>query len=237
MAQQINLYDPALERRRDWLALHTVAGTAAVLAVAIAALGFWARSDLPALTAASATGESRLQAMREQLAALGQQVARHQPDARLEQEVAAKRALLAMRSEVLDILRQSLGPEARSFADYLRGLARQSVSGLWLTGISVDAQSGGMEISGRTVDPALLPEYIRRLNREKVFQGQTFAALQLEAAKPETPAAGPAPATPPVVAHAPYHEFRLIPTRNSDAVSATGSAQLTRRSTAAGGAG
>lgn len=239
MAQQINLYDAALERKRDWLALHYVAGTAVVLAVAVAVLGYVARSDLPELVAASAAGENRLQATREQLTALGRQIAQRQPDTRREQEVAAKRMLLAMRTDVLGILRQSLGPEAHSFADYLRGFARQTVSGLWLTGVSVDAKSGGMEITGRTVDPALLPEYIRRLNREAAFQGQTFAALKLDAGKPEAPTAGASAAqmTPPVPAQAPYHEFKLIPARSGDGKTVDGTARLTQRSAAAGGAG
>lgn len=212
MAGQINLYDPALERRRDWLALHYVVGLSTALAVLVGALGFVARIDLPALTAQAANVESQLKAARDQVAALGRQAAGRKPDERLQQEIASRRLLLEARSEILATLRQSLGPDSHSFADYLRGFARQSVTGLWLTGFTIDMAGGGMEIHGRTIDPALLPEYIRRLDQEKAFEGQTFAALKLELAKPEAPNAEVTSTTrQPVPQRAPWHEFTLVP--------------------------
>jgi hypothetical protein len=220
MTQQINLYDPALERQRDWLALMNVVGLMAVLVAAVGTAGYLARLDLPALTAQSDASENQLKATREQLATLGQQAATRKPDPRLEQEIAAKRLLLGTRGEVLVILRQSLGPEAgSSFAAHLQGLARQTVAGLWLMDFYIDAGSGSMEIKGRTIDPALLPEYIRRLNKEMAFQGREFAALKLAAGKPDAPPLGVAtttktpPVAPGTALPAPYHEFTLIPVK------------------------
>jgi hypothetical protein len=138
---------------------------------------------VPALNVQLAASETQLKTMRDQVAALGQQAANRKPDPQVEQEMGAARLLLDARGEVLTVLKQRLGPEATSFADYLRGFARQSIAGLWLTGFSFEAASGGMEIHGRTVDPALLPEYIRRLNKETVFQGALFA-LKLVEGKP-----------------------------------------------------
>jgi len=208
MSQQINLYDPTLERKRDWLALTNVVIGGVGLAVLVGAAGLLARQDLPALTAQSSSGDSQLKAMRDQVTALGQRGSR-KADPRLEQQLAAKREWLALRGEVLATLRSSLGPGAASYAEYLRGFARQTVSGLWLTGFSVRA-GNGIEIRGNTVDPALLPEYIRRLNQEAAFQGQTFAALTLDRPKPATTAttggaAGAAAGLPR------WHEFTLIP--------------------------
>lgn len=240
MVQQINLYDPGLLRQRDWLALGNVVAAGLLLAVAVGLLGAWARQDLPALTAQAAANEGQLKAMRDQIAALGQQAASRKPDPRLEQELGAARLLLDARGEVLAVLKQRLGPDADSFADYLRGFARQSVAGLWLTGFSFDAASGGMEIQGRTVDPALLPEYIRRLNQEQAFQGRAFAALKLVEGKPEArPAATVAPASAPAAAaagtattvRAPFHEFTLTPAKDG------GAAQVLTRAPAPGTGG
>lgn len=215
MAQQINLYDARLERRRDWLALHYVAGLIAGLALLVGASGYLVRMDLPAMTAQAATTESQLKAARDQIAALGAKTANRKPDPRLEEELKAVRTLLGVRSEVLATLKRSIGPDAQSFADYLHGFARQSVDGLWLTGFSIAAgdQGRGMEIRGRTVDPALLPEYIRRLNREAAFQGQSFSALRLEEAKPAK--TGVTPGSRADVRPA-WHEFTLVPTRTPE---------------------
>lgn len=241
--QNINLYDPRLERQRDWLALHFVAGAALVLSCLVAAAGFAARTNLPTLAAQSAAGESQLKAIRDQVTALGQQASSRKPSAQLEQSLVSQRTLLELRGEILATLRQSLGPDAHSFAAYLRGLASQTVPGLWLTAFSVNAVNDSMEIRGLTLDPALLPEYIRRLNKEEAFRGRSFAALKLGVKQPETAAAPAAPdgKVQPAAARLPtHHEFMLIPAKEGDKTSGgstSGAARLTQNSTQAGGAG
>jgi len=215
VAQQLNLFDPALLRKRDWLALANVVMLALVLMVVVAVAATVVRRDIPSLTGQVASNENQLKVMREQVVVLGQRVANRKPDPRLENELTESRLLLDARNAVLTALRQRMDPRAGSFAEYLRGFARQSVSGLWLTGISVDAASQGMEIRGRTVDPALLPEYIQRMNKEPAFQGRAFSALKLAEGKAE-PLPG-APATPTATQPADaakkalFHEFTLIP--------------------------
>jgi hypothetical protein len=217
VAQQLNLFDPALLRKRDWLALANVVMLALLLLVAVAVAATVVRRDVPSLTAQVATNENQLKLMREQVIVLGQRVANRKPDQRLENELSENRLLLDARNAVLTALRQRMDPSAGSFAEYLRGFARQSVSGLWLTGIAVDAASHGMEIRGRTIDPALLPEYIQRMNKEPAFQGRAFSALKLAEGKtdvvPGTPAATNAAANTPADAakKALFHEFTLIP--------------------------
>jgi hypothetical protein len=241
MTQQINLFDAALQRQRDWLALTNVVAGAGLLALVVGASGFMARSDLPTLRTQVAAGDMQLKTSRDQLAALGQRAAA-KPDARLEQEVSASRQLLALRGEVLQFLRQGIGPGAVSYAEQLRAFARQSVAGLWLTRFDFNANPASMEIHGRTTDPALLPEYLRRLNREPAFQGRAFAALKLTEGKPDPLAA--APTQPrgagmpmaPVAQKAPYHDFMLIPQKAPASGDAGKPAVLTQSRTA-GGAG
>lgn len=218
MAQQINLYDSTLLKQRDWLSLSNVAVAGVLLLLLVIAAGALARLDLPTLTAQTASGEAQLQSMRDQLATLGQQVASRKPDPRLEQELGAAQLLLSARGEVLTVLQQRLGPQAGSFAEYLRGFGRQSMSGLWLTAFNFDA-NGSMEIHGRTLDPALLPDYIRRLGKERAFQGRSFAALRLDEGKADvaTGVSGQPAKTVAAPPKAPYHEFVLIPTRAEDA--------------------
>lgn len=229
MSQQINLYDPALETQRDWLALSNVVLAGALLVLVVGVFGVLARQNVPLLTAQTAANETQLQALREQMTALGRQISDRKPNPRIEQELGAARILLAARGEVLETLRRRLGPDSESFAAYLNGFARQSLAGLWLTGFSYDATHGGMEIHGRTVNPALLPEYIGRLNREPAFRGRAFSALKLVAGKPDPVPGAPAqPVAAPIAAvtqKAPFHEFVLTP---SVAPSLSKSAVLTQ---------
>ncbi len=223
MAQQINLFDPALLRKRDWFALSNVVLGAGLAAVLVAAAGFLARGGLPELQTQAKTGETQLKAMREQVLVLGQRVADRKADPRIEQELDVARHLAEARGVVLETLRQGLAADVPPFADYLRGLARQSMTGLWITGFVWDATSDSMEIRGRTTDPALLPEYIRRLNREPAFRGHAFAALKVAEGKPEpvanttTPSAAKSSVPAEAAQKALFHEFTLIPVKTGEA--------------------
>ncbi|MCX7156851.1 MAG: PilN domain-containing protein [Rhodocyclales bacterium] len=70
------------------------------------------------------------------------------------------------------------------FADYLRGFARQVPEGLWLKAFTIESGGNDMEIHGSMLNAAALPDYIRRLGTEKVFQGRNFAALTMNRVEP-----------------------------------------------------
>ena len=184
MSRQINLYDPNLRRKRELLSAINLAVTALILLLILGLFAAWARSTAARLEAEVAVLEPQTKALQDQLLVLGQQVSTRKPDAALEQELAAAKSKVDSHTGILALLQKGLGPDAVSFATYLQGFVRQTPSGLWLTGFTVDGDGSGMEIQGRTVDPALVPQYIKRLNGEKAFQGRAFSALQLSIPAP-----------------------------------------------------
>ncbi len=216
MSQQINLYDPALLRKREWLTAANLAAGCGVLLLAVGGWGAAARTQLATLEAESRELAPAVKGLQDQIVALGKQAASAKPDARLEAELAAARKRLRLRRDVLAALKKGVGAESRSFAEYLRGFARQAPKGLWLTSFNIGDGGASMEIHGRMTDASLLPDYIARLNNEKAFRGRAFAALKIEAGKAESPdgkaqgsgAAG-APSAPSQPA--PFLEFTLIP--------------------------
>jgi hypothetical protein len=222
VAQQINLYDPALKRKRDWFALSNVVLGAGIAAVLVVAAGLLARGGLPALQTQASASETQLKAMREQVLVLGQRVAERKADPRIEQELSAARQLAEVRGVVLQTLRQRLESDAPAYAEYLRGLARQSMTGLWITGFVWDAANDSMEIRGRTTDPALLPEYIRRLNREPAFRGHAFAALNVAEGKVEAAKSAQAAAPTEASPKAGFHEFTLVPVKTGESAGKQG---------------
>lgn len=220
MTQQINLYDAALLRRREWLTAANLVVATLALVLAMVGWSVAVRAQVAALEAENARLAPEVKTLREQMTALADQAASRKPDARLEAELASTQAVLARRGDILAALRKGVGGDAASFGEYLRALARQSVGGLWLTGFSVDEGGSGLKIRGRMADPALLPEYIRKLNNEPAFQGRAFATLKVttgqSAPPPGVAAAAPAPAPAPAATDArsarpPYHEFVLAP--------------------------
>lgn len=205
MTHHINLYDPALLRRREWLTAANLAFAAAAIFLVMLLWGSWARIDAAGLGEQAAALEGQLKAAREQSVALASQLATRRADPALELSVAAAKELLGVRRNIRDALGQGVASAATGQADYLRGLARQTVANLWLTEFSIGPEGARMEIRGRTLDPATLPEYIRRLNAEPAFRGRRFAALSVSLPEVVAGSDGKPAARPP------WHEFALVP--------------------------
>ena len=214
MSQQINLYDPALLRKRELLTAASLAAVALLLLAGVGGWGALAHAQLAGLQSEVSALEPQFNTLQEQVVTTGKQLASVKPDPRLETELAAARSTLSLRADVVAALKKGLGAESASFAEYLRGLSRQSVTGLWLTGFVI-SENGEMEIHGRMIDAAQLPEYIRRLNSEKAFQGRAFAALNVSAGTAAATDATSALATVGTTATthkaAPYLDFALTP--------------------------
>lgn len=195
MSAQINLYHERYLKQRDLLALANVVGAAVALLVALGAYGAWAWRDAAARQAEAAAAEVTLKQVKEQLEAQAKAASTRKPSPQLAAEVASAEALLARREQIVKLLEGGDMGSTAGFAEYLRGFARQAPEGLWLTGFTIGGGGKDMEIRGRMLNGAALPEYIRRLGTEKAFQGRSFAALTVN--RPDAPVAPASQAQPP----------------------------------------
>jgi hypothetical protein len=210
MTQHVNLYDASLRITRDWLgpeSFASVVGTAIASVALGAVITQW---DARRLQAPAREVSAALQAQQSALQQLAKQVDSLRPDPRLVADVSTAQATLEQRQAALHLLRAGgLGhPEGHSAA--LQAFARQSIDGLWLTGLVLDRRD--MALRGRAMSPELIPAYVGRLNREPALQGRAFRALDIqrpadeEAAKPASDAARRL---------APYVEFALTGSNGS----------------------
>lgn len=228
MSQQINLLNPAFRKTRDWLTAAPIAIAAGVLLASLAAAAVLTATKADSLQRTADQQAASLKSAQERLTTLSKAAAEGKPNPQLATDLANARAMLKGREDVMKILEGGTLGNIGGFAEYLRGFARQSPNGLWLTGFTIGAGGNEMEIRGRMFDPSVLPEYIRRLNSEQVFQGRSFSALTIKRpdeqqdrrndAVPVTPAAGAkssSPAATPVPQPG-FVEFVLMPsTQNS----------------------
>ena len=200
MSQQINLYNPAFERKRDLLSFPgaVTAWGAALGLVIVVMLGMTLRSsNLEHKLAQTAAERDAAQADMTRLAG---QLAARTGNPELAAKVQRLEAALASRKEVMSTLQGGVIGDTRGFSAHLTAFARQSFSGLWLTGLRVANAGQDVEIEGRAMRPELVPTYLRRLNREEVMRGHAFAELELR--RPES-------TDPAVQAQASYIEFRI----------------------------
>lgn len=178
MSQNINLFPPALRKRRQRLSFALAARIVGLAAAMLAAGAFYLDYAARELGAELRAVQGVLEAQRAELERLKAQAAARRPDPALEAEIVRLQAEAAQAREAMAALQSgALGAE-QGFSEYLRAFSRQSLAGLWLTGFSISA-GGELEIRGRVLRPELVPSYIQRLNREKVLAGRSFARLEM----------------------------------------------------------
>src|SRR6185295_11194630 len=100
----------------------------------------------------------------------------------------AAEARLQERKSLLDDVRTGVGGDVQGYSRYLAALARATTAGVWLTGVEIGGKSSELVIKGRALESALVPAYIRALNREEPFSGRRIGELRLTA-RTEKPAA------------------------------------------------
>jgi hypothetical protein len=216
MSAQINLYHPRFLKQRDLFTLGNVAIAAAALYAVLVLAGGWAWQDAATRKQAATAAEAQLNSVKVQVEAATKAAAVRKPSLQLIAELEQAESVLRRRGEIARLLESGAVGSSGGFADYLRGFARQVPEGLWLTGFTIGAGGNDMEIRGSMLNPAALPDYIRRLGAEKALQGRSFAALTMNRADPP-PAVRPVgqgAAVPPAPTSGPRPiDFVLMPKR------------------------
>jgi Tfp pilus assembly protein PilN len=211
MTQQINLYNPQFEHKKQVLTAPALAAALGVVAVAIAGLGVLGQVRVARLQAEATRGAQQLAQAQKRLEQAGTEFAPRTTD----EQAALQR--------VADSIRRGDLGDTHGYADTFRALAHQNVEGVWLTGVSVAGAGSDIGIRGRTLDAALVPGYLARLRNEPALQGKAVGSMQIAQAAPVKVRGadgkdGEAPA--------PYVEFSLQPASataaNSNATGAGG---------------
>jgi Tfp pilus assembly protein PilW len=199
MSQQINLFNAAFRKVTDPLSALPVAALAVGCLVLVAALSAWANWRAQQREAELAALQPQAKQAQEALATLTRDSGAVKKSVQLEAELNETAALLLGRQEVLRVLAAGTAQFAAGYSEYLRALARQSVSELWLTGFSFADGTGELTLRGRTLDPAHVPVFIKRLGAEKAMQGREIADVSMQDSSLASASAAqskPAPGSP-----------------------------------------
>lgn len=227
MAQQINLFNPVFLKQKKHFSAVTMLQALGLLLGGILAFYGYALYESRALGQVAADANRQLKAQAEQAGRLTREFSPQGRSRMLEDEVARASARVKQREEMLAVLRTGGLGNTEGFARYLAAFARQSLSGVWLTGFSIGGDESVLQLNGRVLQADLVPAYIRALNREEVMRGRRVSELRLtardvrETAASAAPGASPAPAgaaAPPAAAAATpsrYVEFSLVASRGA----------------------
>ncbi len=180
MSQQINLYNPLLLKQQKLFSLATMAQALGLILAGALLFYAYAWRNAAAMEKQAAEASRMHASTQARLASLQAEsgAGARAPSTRLQEEVARLEAELIARQSVLAQLGRGEFGNRQGFSEYFRALSRQTLDGLWLTGFQVTG-AGEISISGRALDPELVPVFIGQLKREKAMAGKTFATLEM----------------------------------------------------------
>ncbi len=203
MSQQINLFNPAFRKRREWFTALMLVQALAVLVLTMAGVYGYQYRQAMLLDQQIKSGAANLAREQARLVKVAAEHAPRQKDAALEKRVEEMEQQLQGEEAVLEVLQGGSLGNTEGYSGYMRAFARQTVNGLWLTEFGIKGAGKEMLLGGRALHPELVPAYIQRLNREEATKGRGFAALEMQRPKAQ-PASQDKPARVPN-----YIEFRL----------------------------
>ena len=188
MSQNINLFSPAFRKPRQVLTLALVAQCLGITLAALLAYNFYLQSQVSSVAAELAAAQKLVAAQQGLAEKLKPRPVPAVSEPQLDAEIRTLEQRLKVAVQSIDALKSGAFGSRQGFAEYLQAFSRQSVAGLWLTGFNITG-GGELEMRGRTLSPELLPDYIQRLNRERVLAGRKIAHLELTrpASKPAAP--------------------------------------------------
>lgn len=186
MSQQINLLNPSLIKQKDFLNPTTILVTIGILLASMLGYYSYAQKQLSLLSTQRSQIAQELLATQSTLQQAALLHTPHEMNKALLEQIAQLEQKQAMQQQILQTVNQSSATPEKGYAALMRAFAKQSLDGLWLTSFSIDSKSERLNISGRTLDGSLVPEYIDRLGNEPSLKGKKFTSLVMNLPKKES---------------------------------------------------
>ena len=221
MTQQINLFNPALRAKREWLTGKSLINGIGVMVVLLGLYGGVVRWENQRLMEESSRVGAELSGGQEELARLNQDIAQRKVSSETQAALQRAEAYLQGRERMREVLESGALGSQDGFSEFLRAFARQAQDGLWMVGLQMAEGGRNITLEGRTINPEQIPGYIRGLNSESTLRGRAFEALNVQLVGDDKPAVRNAaqPASPAAQGSQggqegeaklpPFHEFML----------------------------
>ncbi len=180
MSQQINLFNPIFLKQKKYFSALAMVQALGILVAGCAIMAVYAQIQVNTLDRESASSAAQLKAMQGQLTQVMAQYGPKPKSQSLEQQIQKTEAEMNSVKKVFDILQSGDIGNTDGYSDYFRAFARQSMNGVWLTGLNLSGAGNEIALHGRAVKPELLPTYINRLKTEQIMQGKSFGTLEIK---------------------------------------------------------
>lgn len=185
MSQQINLFNTTLRKQTDHFSLLAMSQALGLILAGSFLFYGYAMYQVQQLTLQADESQKRFAAEQAKFTRYSTEFSPQLAQQLLESELKQAEAEAKTQREL--ILRMKSGGlgNTRGYSEYMRAFARQTISGLRLTGFDITGDAVQMTMRGETLNPETVPGYINRLTQEKIMRGKEFAALQMQLHKTE----------------------------------------------------
>lgn len=185
MSQQINLFNPVFLKQKKYFSVVAMGQALALIAVGSALFYGYANYQVQQLAKQSDDITKRYTADQAKLARYSAEFSPQKSGMLLAEELKQAETQAATQQKIMDTLKSGVIGNTTGYAEYMRAFSRQIVSGLWLTRFNITGDAAQISMSGAVLRPDLVPAYVRRLNRENIMRGKSFASLQMQQPKAE----------------------------------------------------
>ena len=91
------------------------------------------------------------------------------------------------KTEVVNFLKEKAAGDMHGFSEYLAGLSRRSMDGIWYTGIELQNSGQVVELLGKAKEAALIPLLLQALDKEPMYDKKFFTQLEVTQDQPGDP--------------------------------------------------
>lgn len=181
MSQQINLYNPIFLKQEKYFSTKAIGQAFALVVAGLAA--FYAFALVQTRSAEGLLAQTRAQVtqQRDRFVAVAPKFTPAARSKVLEAELVRVEKEVKTRRDTLNALSTGELGNTTGFSEFLAALARQTVQGVWLTGIVIGESGKDLRIDGRALRPELVPAYLKALNEEPVMRGREVTEMKVTA--------------------------------------------------------
>jgi len=179
VVQQVNLFQPMF--RKEHVAFSVNMLMLVILAALLGMSGiysyaWWQNQQIQELLK---TVEARSAYLVQQAGGMDDQLAAPDTDQELENKIQQLGDTQKTRKDLLDKLTSQATGNHVGFSDYLEGLGRQVLPGMWFRDIKVSEGGALLELEGSVLQPELVPKLLTKLHDEPAFAGKAFRVVRM----------------------------------------------------------
>jgi hypothetical protein len=179
MKQQINLYQGIIRQDEDSSFLNLYSGGFIVIALLLMGIGLYSLLNVSKLKAQVEQARQNLIAEEARITDLMSKLPKQESDSVIVSQVTLLQNKVNELSRTVQLLTEQNSDMTEGFSHHFQALADQSIPDIWLSRIYIIGPRRIVNLEGSTFKSEQIPRFLQLLQKEPVFQGQTFAKLNM----------------------------------------------------------